>query len=479
MKEFDVSDINQDTVQVHFDREVGDYNGFKKRCRETAPLPSHATYFTTSVDATLSYQNGDDKIKYYVTTYPYNENEHNIYLKSNIGTTHKIPKWKLWFKNYDRFLKDCMDIMKQDVHAYQEKNTLRTNNDKGTVEYQEGRIMEKDFDNNPVDEREQEKQAVRPQNETVTKNFDNFNEEDFDYLCDMVFAGEEGPAVDFAYKGTKYLLESVPSLDHPGEMDVRLIPYNPDISITRIPSNQFKACDYHDFMSLAKSIAETDHRALNTSHHVAYHLDPIDSIKSKTGEKISDALAKSFLDKVWSITLPGQHTKEYDAVYFSATRNGSYLEFKRNPEPAATVAGKTFILEGSLRDCLFHDMIETLKAVGTENNFLPIPKRLEKVSVFSDQTRINYYVDAVQDKIQDIVKNGATAKDLEHQALQALKKDDYYRPDQYTGTTKEDKALRSILHQEIESMKRRGLLKENVQTGALSVSKARDQEASR
>ena len=104
---------------------------------------------------------------------------------------------------------------------------------------------------------------------------------------------------------------------------------------------------------------------------------------------------------------------------------------------------------------------------------------MEKVSVFSDQMRINYYKDAVQDKIQEAVKNGATAKDLEHQALQALKKDDYYRPDQYTGTTKEDKALRSILHQEIESMKRRGLLKENAQTGALSVSKARDQEASR
>lgn len=78
--------------------------------------------------------------------------------------------------------------MKQDVHAYQEKNTLHTNNNRDTVEYQKGRIMEKDFDNNPVDEREQEKQAVRPQNETVTKNFDNFNEEDFDYLYDMVIA---------------------------------------------------------------------------------------------------------------------------------------------------------------------------------------------------------------------------------------------------------------------------------------------------
>lgn len=460
MKEFDESDINQDTVQVHFDREVGDYNGFKKRCRETAPLPSHATYFTTSVDATLSYQHGDDQIKYYVTTYPYNENVHNIYLKSNIGTTHKIPKWKLWFKNYDRFLKDCMDIMKQDIQAYQEKNALHTSNDRDTVEYQEGRIMEKE-------------------NETVTKNFSNFNEEDFDKLYDMVVSGEKGPVEEFAYKGTKYLLDSAPSLEHPEEMDVRLIPDNPDISITRIPSNQFKACDYETFMSLAENIAESHHDALYTSHHVVYSIDPVDSIKSNAGETISNAVAKSLMDKGWSITLPGKNSPEHDAMYFSATKNGSYLEFKRGVMPAATVAGKAFVLEGTLRDILYLKMIETLKAVGKEKEFFPVPKHMEKVSVFSDQMRINYYKDAVQDKIQEAVKNGATAKDLEHQALQAIKKDDYYLPDQYTGTTKEDKALRSILHQEIESMKRRGLLKENAQTGALSVSKARDQEASR
>lgn len=181
----------------------------------------------------------------------------------------------------------------------------------------------------------------------------------------------------------------------------------------------------------------------------------------------------------FSYQVEGKNSPEHDAMYFSATKNGSYLEFKRGVMPAATVAGKKFVLEGTLRDILYLKMIETLKAVGKEKEFFPVPKHMEKVSVFSDQMRINYYKDAVQDKIQEAVKNGATAKDLEHQALQALKKDDYYRPDQYTGTTKEDKALRSILHQEIESMKRRGLLKENAQTGALSVSKARDQEASR
>lgn len=330
-----------------------------------------------------------------------------------------------------------------------------------------------------VDEREQKKESIQAKDETVTKNFNNFNEEDFDKLYDMVASGEKGPVEEFSYKGTKYLLESAPSLEHPEEMDVHLIPNNPDISVTVIPSNQFKACDYKEFMSLAESIAESHHNALNTSHHVVYHIDPVDSVKSNTGETISDAVAKSLMDKGWSVTLPGNNSPEHDAMYFSATKNGSYLEFKRGVMPAATVAGKAFVLEGTLRDILSRNMIETLKDIGKEKDFLPVPKHMEKVSVFSDQMRINYYKDAVQEKIQDVVKNGATAKDVERQVLQAIKKDDYYRPDQYTGTTKENQSLLGIVHQEVEGMKRNGLLKENSQTGTLSVSKARDQEASR
>lgn len=330
-----------------------------------------------------------------------------------------------------------------------------------------------------VVDREQTKQAVQPKDESVTKNFDNFNEDDFDRLYDMVVSGEEGPVEEFAYKGTKYLIETAPSIDDPKEMDVRLIPDHPDIPITRIAGDIVKASYYQDFMSLVETGAERDHKALYTSHHVTFRIDPMDSVKSNTGEKIAEAIAKSFIEKGWSITLPGNSNPDHDVIHFSATKNGSYLEFKRDAVPAETVAGKGFVLEGSLQDILSHGMIETLKEVGKENQFLPLPKHLEKVSVFSDQTRINYYLDTIQEKIQDVVKNGVTANDLESQVLQAIKKDAYYRPDQYTGTTKEDKPLSRILHQEVESMKRRGLLKENSQTGTLSVSKARDQEASR
>lgn len=448
-----------------FNRDAIDTTNFsKKHYQELCDFIASEKPF---VNDRISYVNGG--VSY--GGLDYNDNRHHI--SCNILAT---PALNEDGKNLNK--KEVEIAMHFDGEKYDVVETLSA--DKITSEnYQDfidfcTFIMEQE-----VVEREYKKEAVQAKDETVTKNFNNFNEEDFDKLYDMVTSGEKGPVEEFAYKGTKYLLESAPSLEHPEEMDVCLIPNNPDISITRIPSNQFKACDYETFMSLAENIAESHHDALYTSHHVVYSIDPVDSIKSNAGETISDAVAKSLMDKGWSITLPGKNSPEHDAMYFSATKNGSYLEFKRGVMPAATVAGKKFVLEGTLRDILYLKMIETLKAVGKEKEFFPVPKHMEKVSVFSDQMRINYYKDAVQDKIQEAVKNGATAKDLEHQALQALKKDDYYRPDQYTGTTKEDKALRSILHQEIESMKRRGLLKENAQTGALSVSKARDQEASR
>lgn len=327
-----------------------------------------------------------------------------------------------------------------------------------------------------------EQEVAERELKKLTKDFNNFNEEDFDRLYDRVVSGEEGPIEEFSYKGTKYLLESVPSLEHPEEMDVHLIPNNPDISVTVIPSNQFKACDYKEFMSLAESIAESHHNALNTSHHVAYRIDPNNSVKSNTGVKISNAVAKSLMDKGWNITFPGSRNPEYNAIHFSATKNGSYLEFKRDMIPAATVARKAFILEGTLRDILSHNMIETLKDIGEEEDFLSIPKHMEKVHVLSDQMRIKYYKDKIQEKIQDVVKNGAIVKDVGHQVLQAIKKDNNYPPylpDQYTGTSKENQSLLRIVHQEVEGMKRNGLLKENSQTGTLSVSKARNQEASR
>ncbi|WP_462393216.1 hypothetical protein [Mitsuokella multacida] len=327
-----------------------------------------------------------------------------------------------------------------------------------------------------------EQEVAERELKKLTKDFNNFNEEDFDRLYDRVVSGEEGPIEEFSYKGTKYLLESAPSFENLEEKDIRLIPDNPDISITRIPSKQFKACTYDYFLSLTKSIVEANHVALNTSHHVAYRIDPTDSIKPYTGLEVSNAVAKSLIDKGWSVTLPGDNSSEHGAMYFSATKNGSYLEFKRDMIPAATVSGKAFILEGTLRDILSHNMIETLKDIGEEEDFLSIPKHMEKVHVLSDQMRIKYYKDKIQEKIQDVVKNGAIVKDVGHQVLQAIKKDNNYPPylpDQYTGTSKENQSLLRIVHQEVEGMKRNGLLKENSQTGTLFVSKARDQEASR
>ena len=448
-----------------FNRDAIDTTNFsKKHYQELCDFIASEKPF---VNDRISYVNGG--VSY--GGLDYNDNRHHI--SCNILAT---PALNEDGKNLNK--KEVEIAMHFDGEKYDVVETLSA--DKITSEnYQDfidfcTFIMEQE-----VVEREYKKEAVQAKDETVTKNFNNFNEEDFDKLYDMVTSGEKGPVEEFAYKGTKYLLESAPSLEHPEEMDVCLIPNNPDISITRIPSNQFKACDYETFMSLAENIAESHHDALYTSHHVVYSIDPVDSIKSNAGETISDAVAKSLMDKGWSITLPGKNSPEHDAMYFSATKNGSYLEFKRGVMPAATVAGKAFVLEGTLRDILSRNMVETLKDIGKEKDFLPVPKHMEKVSVFSDQMRINYYKDAVQEKIQDVVKNGATAKDVERQVLQAIKKDDYYRPDQYTGTTKENQSLLGIVHQEVEGMKRNGLLKENSQTGMLFVSKARDQEASR
>lgn len=54
-----------------------------------------------------------------------------------------------------------------------------------------------------------------------------------------------------------------------------------------------------------------------------------------------------------------------------------------------------------------------------------------------------------------------------------------YVPDQFTGTSKEGVRLERFLHQEIETMKRFGLLKANEQTGELAIGNTRKQETSR
>ena len=281
-----------------FNRDAIDTTNFsKKHYQELCDFIASEKPF---VNDRISYVNGG--VSY--GGLDYNDNRHHI--SCNILAT---PALNEDGKNLNK--KEVEIAMHFDGEKYDVVETLSA--DKITSEnYQDFMdfctfIMEQE-----VVEREYKKEAVQAKDETVTKNFNNFNEEDFDKLYDMVTSGEKGPVEEFAYKGTKYLLESAPSLEHPEEMDVRLIPNNPDISITRIPSNQFKACDYETFMSLAENIAESHHDALYTSHHVVYSIDPVDSIKSNAGETISDAVAKSLTDKGWSITLPGKNSPEHD-----------------------------------------------------------------------------------------------------------------------------------------------------------------------
>lgn len=112
--------------------------------------------------------------------------------------------------------------------------------------------------------------------------------------------------------------------------------------------------------------------------------------------------------------------------------------------------------------------------------------------------------------ILQTAKEARNPKELEERVLDALKKNDVYYSDlllspeellghpqlsdlpftpmlkseypykdQYTGTLRENQGIKNIIHQEIETMKRLGLLKENVQTGTLAVSHSNTLESSR
>lgn len=234
MKEFDESDINQDTVDVHF--WWGNYEDLQKQCKKPAPLPAHATYFSDEVTATLSYQNSGDKIKYFVVTYPYSENERNIYLKSKeMGTLHKIPKWKVPFKDYDTFLKDCINIMKEDFRTYHEENTFDTS-----------KFTEKDF-------------------------------------AEMQQEAKQGFPSPPWYYGSLYMNENEyfvtsAGVSHKNEID--LVPIHHEM--TAVPEESSKSLTipdidsmtYQDFMDSARRGLEQSAPPKEKPHHVAYHIYP-------------------------------------------------------------------------------------------------------------------------------------------------------------------------------------------------------------
>ena len=104
----------------------------------------------------------------------------------------------------------------------------------------------------------------------------------------------------------------------------------------------------------------------------------------------------------------------------------------------------------------------------------------------------NTYIHELDSKILQSVQENNSGLSPEQYAVKLLK-DEWqknlemgtagdkmpYVSDQFTGTSKEGARLERFLHQEIETMKRFGLLKENVHADKLSVGKPIEQVANR
>lgn len=430
MKEFDESDINQDTIDVQFWGNKN-YEDLQEQCKKPAPLPAHATYFSDEVTATLSYQNSGDKIKYFVVTYPYSENERNIYLKSKeMRTLHKIPKWKVPFKDYDTFLKDCINIMKEDFRTYHEENTFDTS-----------KFTERDF----VEMQQEAKQGF--------------------------------PSPPWYYgslymNGNEYFVTST-GVSHKNE--VNLVPIHHEI--TAVPKESSKSLTipdidsmtYQDFLDSARRGLKQSAPPKEKPHHVTYHIYP----QGNTTEKeIAETISKYFIERGWSTTLLGDSSSEHNTIHFSTAKDGSYLEFQRNPKPVAGSSNKALIFEGTISG----EAISYMREITNENKkkFHTTAKNLEQVDIYSKEDYLNWYrenlnhLDMCILKIKS-AKGGWNPKDFEEHILDALKENGIYRfKDQYTGTLRENQGMKNIIHQEIETMKRFGILKENVQTGTLS-----------
>ena len=94
-------------------------------------------------------------------------------------------------------------------------------------------------------------------------------------------------------------------------------------------------------------------------------------------------------------------------------------------------------------------------------------------------------ISVIHKTINNIVKNHPSTRqpDVELEVCRRIKngnmRGSFYCPDQFWNTTQENQPLLGIVHQEVEGMKRLGLLKANEQTGELAIGNTRKQETSR
>lgn len=198
-----------------------------------------------------------------------------------------------------------------------------------------------------------------------------------------------------------------------------------------------------------------------------------------------DSVAKSLAKKGWKITRPGIDNPFRNEIDFSASKDNSYLELER-----PLTSSDDFRLHGGIRDDLQKEVQDSLKQIDhihahqTDTYYAP------SIKILSDQERIDYYSqndirDSIHETINNIVKNHPSTRqsDVELEVCRRIKngnmRGSFYCPDQFWNTTQENQPLLGIMHQEVEGMKRSGILKANEQTGELAIGNARKQETSR
>lgn len=226
----------------------------------------------------------------------------------------------------------------------------------------------------------------------------------------------------------------------------------------------------------------------NHASYVNYRIQP----DKQTGKSILaiyqeafDSVAKSLAEKGWKITRPGIDSPFRNEIDFSASKDNSYLELER-PQTSRD----DFRLLGGIRDDLQKEVQDSLKQIDhihahqTDTYYAP------SIKILSDQERIDYYSqndirDSIHKTINNIVKNHPSTRqpNVELEVCRRIKngnmRGSFYCPDQFWNTTQENQPLLGIVHQEVEGMKRLGLLKANEQTGELGIGNAHKQETSR
>ena len=500
MKEFDESDINRDTVDVHF-WWGRTYEEFRERCKKTVPLPAHATYFSDVVDATLSYQKGKDKVKYFVVTYPYSENERNIYLKSDqMGTLHQIPKWKMRFKSYDTFLKDCIDIMKKDFRTYHEENTFdASKNPVDNPIYLKGGIPMYQFNRDAIDTT-------------------SFSEKHYQTLRDFITSDKPLANDGESYGSLEYNdgrhqiscnISAVPAFNEDGsKLDKKEVELVMNIDgeehdiVETLSAEKLASENYQDLMDFCTYVMEQEvvereqkKESVQAKDETQWasgtiYITPHADIPFP--EMVHD-VAKILQERGFT-TVFHFPSKELDIPRLAATKGKVYLEtpgeITRNSETNQVEVQ----LKGGFPNSVQMDLAGAFSS-NPKRYTCDKVNRDEGIRAKSDEEfmkHCNAHIHELDSKILESVQENNSDLSPEQYAVKRLK-DDWqknlemgtagdkmpYLPDQFTGTSKEGVRLERFLHQEVETMKRFGLLKEDVHTGKLSVGKPIEQVANR